>query len=145
MGVAVNQPEIRFNKQGPFSFEGVSYLPKIIFFEKKNIAGTENHDFITLPAQTFISEAFIKVDTVVNNSGVVTLGLSDDPDALIDNTEFNIATENNFAKHTDGLFLGTRKSVRLAISGTADEGAVSGYLVVYEIASMKNRGIHFSM
>ena len=147
------QPSVRFDVAGPFGFQGISYVPKVMCFSKEDIAGTENEDFVTLPAKTFISQAFIQVDTTVNNSGVVTLGTDGDPDALIDATDFDASAAGNSATNigsttaagANGLFLNASDTLRLATTGTATAGAVSGFIVYYELAAMKNEGIHFEM
>ncbi|MGC9423774.1 hypothetical protein [Vibrio sp.] len=147
------QPSIRFHKAGPFGFQGVSFLPKVITFSKQGIAGTENEDFLSLPAGTFITQAFIQVDTTVNNSGVVTLGVDGDPDALITSTDFDASAAGNSATNigstvaagANGLFLPDGDKIRLATTGTATEGAVSGFLAYFELVAMKDEGIHFEM
>lgn len=147
------QPNIRFHEAGPFGFQGVSFLPKVVTFSKEAISGTENEDFLVLPAKTFIAQAFIQVDTTVNNSGVVTLGTDGNPDALIDATDFDASAAGNSATNigsttavgANGLWLNAGDTIRLATTGTATAGAVSGFLVYYELAAMKNQGIHFSM
>ena len=147
------QPTIRFNKAGPYAFEGISFLPKIVTFEKTGITGAENEDFLTLPAKTFIAQAFIQVDTTVNNSGVVTLGTDGNPDALIDATDFDVSAAGNSATNigsatatgANGLFLNAGDTLRLATTGTATAGAVSGFIVYYELANMLDEGIHFEM
>lgn len=139
------QPSLRFSKSGPFGFQGISYEPKVAMLRKSGISGTENEDFLMLPAETFISQAFLKVDTVVNNSGVVTLGTSADPDTLINATDFDAGTVGNHAVNTEGLYLNEPTKIRLATTGTATEGAVSGFLVYFELASMKGEGIHFDL
>ena len=153
MGVKAKQPSVRFSAYGPYAQDGVSYLPKVIVFEKTGISGTENDDFVTLPAKSFIAQAFIQVDTTVNNSGVVTLGTDGDPDALIAETHFDASAAGNSATNigstlaaaANGLFLNASDTLRLATSGTATAGAVSGFIVYYELADMKDQGIHFEL
>jgi hypothetical protein len=147
------QPSVRFNLAGPFAMAGVSYLPKVLTFSKTGIAGTENEDFITLPAGTFIAQAFLQVDTAVNNTGVVTLGTDGAADGLINATDFDASTDGNWATnigsatatYANGLYLHAADTLRLATTGTADEGAVSGFIVYYETAAMNEDGIHFEL
>lgn len=151
MSITAKQPMIRFDAGGPFAFSGVSFTPKVITFSKTGIAGTENDDFMNVPAETFIAQAFIRVDTAVNNDGVVTLGTDGNPDALIDATDFVAATEGNSATNigsttaagATGLYLHAGDVLRLATTGTATAGAVSGFIVYYELASMNDEGVHF--
>jgi len=153
MSVKAKQPSIRFDKGGPYAFTGVSHLPKIINFEKTAISGAENEDFVILPAGTFISLAVLRCDTTVNNSGTVTLGTDGDPDALVDATDFNASAAGNWATNigsatadaANGLYLAAADTIRLAIGGTATAGAVSGFIVYYEMDSMEDGGIHFQM
>lgn len=152
-GITSKQPSIRFDLAGPFAKAGVSYLPKVLAFEKKGIAGTAFDDFVTLPAGTFITQAFLRVDTTVNNSGVVTLGVDGNPDALIDATDFDAGAVGNMATNigsataegANGLYLPAGDTIRLAHTGTATTGAVSGFLVYFEMASIVDEGVHFSM
>ncbi len=154
MAIVANQPSIRFDKAGPFSKDGVSFLPKVATFKKTGISGTENEDFLTLPAGTFIAYAFMRCDVEVNNGGVVTLGLDGDPDALVTETDFgdgasvgdwatNLGSAN--AEGADGLYLSAEDKIRLATTGTATEGAVSGFIVYYEVDNMLDEGIHFEL
>lgn len=151
--MASKQPSIRFNLGGPYAFSGVSFTPKVMTFSKTGIAGTENDDFIVLPAETFIELAVMQVDKVVNNSGVVTLGTDGDADALINAADFSAATDGNVGSNLGsatsagkaGLFLHAGDTLRLATTGTATEGAVSGFIVYYELSSMKKQGIHFEL
>lgn len=153
MSVKPKQPSIRFDKGGPYAYTGVSFLPKIVTFEKTGISGTENEDFFNIPAGSFIAQAFMRCDTIVNNSGVVTLGTDGDPDALIDATDFSGATAGNWATNigsstangANGLYLHAGDTIRLATTGTATAGAVSGFLVYYEASAMQNEIKHFEM
>lgn len=151
--VQSKQPTIRFSKAGPYGLEGLSFAPKVITFSKTGIAGTEDEDFWVAPAGTFIAQAFITVDTSVTNSGVVTLGTDGDPEALIASTDFDASTIGNYATNIgstnatnpEGLFLNAGDTIRLATTGTADAGAVSGFLVYYEVDAMLGVGVHFEM
>lgn len=153
MGIAAGQPINRFDLAGPFSKDGVAFAPKVLSFKKTGIAGAENEDFVQLPAGTFIAQAFLRCDTIVNNSGVVTLGTDGDPDALINGTDFSGAAVGNHATNigsatalgANGLYLPDGDTIRLATTGTATQGAVSGFIVYYELASMVGDGIHFSL
>lgn len=148
------QPSIRHSKAGPFATpEGISFLPKIANFKKTGISGTENDDFLILPAGTFIAQAFIRCDATVNNSGVVTLGTDGDPDALIDAGGFDPSAAGNSATNigsttaagANGLYLPDGDTIRLATTGTATEGGVSGFLVYYQLEAMEDEGIHFEL
>ena len=153
MSVKVKQPSIRFDKGGPYAWTGVSFLPKVVTFEKTGIAGTENEDFFVMPAGAFIAQAFIRCDTIVDNAGVVTLGTDGNPDALIDATDFSGATVGNSATNIGsataagaaGLYLPDGDTLRLATTGTATAGAVSGFIVYYELESMLDEITHFEM
>lgn len=153
MGIAKNQPRVRFNKAGPFSDEGIAFVPKVLAFKKSGISGTENEDFVSLPAGAFVAQAFLRCDTTVNNSGVVTLGTDGDPDALITETDFGAGAAaddwatnigSTVAAAANGLYLPDGDVIRLATTGTATEGAVSGFIVYYELEAM-DEDIHFDL
>lgn len=147
------QPTIRFDLAGPFGFEGVSFVPKVVTFEKTGISGTSNDDFWAAPAGTFIAQAFIKCDTDLDGSGTVTLGTDGNPDALIDTTGFDASSAGNWgtnigsstASDANGLFLAAADNIRLAVGGTPTQGAVSGFIVYYEVAPMLTEGVHFDL
>lgn len=147
------QPSVRFDVAGPFGMVGVSFAPKILYFRKTGIAGTENEDFMVMPAGSFVAQAFIRCDTTVNNSGVVTLGTDGNPDAFIDATDFDASAAGNSATNigsttaaaANGMYFAAADTIRLATTGTATAGAVSGFLVYYELDAMENEGIHFDM
>jgi hypothetical protein len=147
------QPTIRFSKAGPHGFEGVSYAPKVITFNKDDISGTSNDDFWAAPAGTFIALATIVADAALDGTPVVTLGTDGNPDALIDATGFDATSTGNFgssiasttASNQFGLYLSAADNIRLAISGAPTAGAVSGHIVYYELAAMQAQGVHFDL
>lgn len=153
MGITAKQPSIRFDLAGPFSKEGVSYLPKVLSFKKAGISGTENDDFVTLPAGTFVTQAFLRCDSTVTNSGVVTLGTDGDAEAFISSTDFDGSAIGNYATNIgsttatnpNGLYLPDGDTIRLATTGTADAGEVSGIIVYFEMDAIEDEGVHFSL
>jgi len=147
------QPSVRFDKRGPYSFEGISFVPKVITFKKDAISGTSNNDFWVAPAGTFITKACIRIETALDGSGVVTLGTDANPDALIDATDFDTSTIGNSASNVGsatavgaiGLYLDAADTIRLAVTGAPTVGAVSGFIVYYELVDMLSQGIHFDI
>jgi hypothetical protein len=153
MALHKGQPSIRFNLAGPFGFQGISFVPKVITFQKDAISGTSNNDFWVAPAGTFIAQACIFADTELDGSGTVELGTDGNPDALIDTTTFDASTADNWATNigsttaaaANGLYLPDGDTMRLAIGGTPTQGAVSGFIVYFEKADMLSEGIHFDI
>lgn len=151
MSLELGQPSIRFNGAGPFGFQGIAFVPKVVTFRKAAIAGTTTDDFYVAPAGCYILDAFIRADIAVNNSGTVTLGTDGDPDALITTTGFSCGTTGNFAHSLSstltntGLYMNAGDTIRLACAGTATTGGVSGFLVIFEVSDMISDGVHFNL
>lgn len=147
------QPTIRFDLAGPYSFEGVSFVPKVTTFRKDEISGTSNNDFWSAPAGTFIAQVCVFADTGLDGSGTVTIGTDGDADALVDTTTFDASTAGNWATNigsttasaANGLYLPNGDMIRLAVGGTPTVGAVSGFIVYFEKAAMLSAGIHFDI
>lgn len=146
------QPSIRFDLAGPFGFQGVSFVPKVVTFKKDAISGTSNNDFWAAPAGTYIRQAVMRVETALDGSGTATLGTDGDPDGFIDTTGFdassagnwgtNIGTTVAFAK---GVYLAAADNIRLAIGGAPTVGAVSGFIEYFELPPMLAEGLHFDI
>jgi hypothetical protein len=153
MAVLKGQPINRFNLGGPFSRGGKSFVPKVVTFKKDAISGTSNNDFFVAPAGTFIAQAVIFCDTLLDGSGTVTLGTDANPDALIDTTTFDASSAGNWATNigsasasaANGLYLPSGDTLRLAVGGTPTQGAVSGFIVMFDTASMLAGGAHFDI
>jgi len=147
------QPEIRFDKVGPNSLAGISYVPKVIAFKKESISGTSNDDFWAAPAGTFITCALVRIDALLDGSGVITLGTDGDADALIDATDLDTSTVGNSASNIGsttaagavGLYLKDGDNIRLAVTGSPTVGAVSGVIIYYEMEAIEDRGFHFDL
>jgi hypothetical protein len=145
------QPSVRFDSAGPFGFQGVSFVPKVVTFKLEGISDTSDNDFWAAPAGTFIAQAGIRVDTAVTG-GTVTLGIDGNPDAFVDTTGFDATTVDTFATNigttvaaAGGLYLAATDNVRLAVGGTPTQGAVSGFIVYYEMTAMVGEGVHFDI
>lgn len=145
MAVALKQPEIRFNMQGPMSLDGVSFAPKVIFVEKIITTAIENNDFIAMPAGTFITEALAVVTDACDANTEVTLGTDGTPDALITTTAFSVETVGNSAKFSTGLYLPSGDTLRIAVGGTPVAGAVRFVISYFELVAMAERGKHFNL
>ena len=144
MSVKQKQPSIRFDKGGPFANTGVSFLPKVVTFTKTGLTTNSTDDFFLVPAGTQIAQAFIRADVEVD--GEVKLGLAaGDDEAFVKNTEFSNQTAGEAASFTDGLYLKDADSIRLTVGDTPTAGAVSGYLVYYEVDAMMNNIKHFNI
>lgn len=147
------QPEIRFSKYGPNSIEGIAYVPKIFYFKKESISGTSNDDFFVAPAGTFIQQAFVRIDTELDGTPTLELGVDGNPDALIDQTDMDATTAGNWATNigsttavgANGLYLHAGDTIRLAIGGSPTQGAISGFIQYVEMEAMESRGEHFDL
>lgn len=146
------QPEIRFHRVGPNAIEGVSFLPKVMHFKKESISGTSNNDFFVAPAGTFVQQVVVRADTALDGSGTVTIGTDGDPDGFIDTTGFDASSAGNWATNIGtttafggGTYLHAGDTLRLAVGGTPTVGAISGFLVYYELEAMEDRGFHIDM
>lgn len=149
------QPETRFDLAGPMGIQGISFLPKVVTFFKDAITATGNDDFWVAPAGTFITQAFIRADLALDSTdATATLGTDGDADALIDATDFDPKTTGNSASNIGsataagaiGLYLKDGDTIRLALAGAAPAaGALSGFLVYYEMGAMITRGKHFDI
>lgn len=151
MTVANGQPEVRFSKVGPHSFEGVSFEPKVMYFEK-DITGAENDDFWTIPAETYVEQVFCRVETALDGSGTVTIGEDGNPDGFIDTTGFDCSSAGNMGTNlgttvanASGYYYHASDTMRIAVGGTPTEGKISGFIRYYELAQMASRGIHFDL
>ena len=147
------QPEIRFSKYGPNSIEGIAYVPKVMFLKKTGISGTSNDDFFVAPAGVFVQQAMLRIDTELDGSGTVELGVDGNPDALIDQTDLDASTAGNWATNigsttatgANGLYLHAGDTLRLAVGGTPTQGALSGFIQYFELEAMESRGEHFDL
>ncbi len=146
------QPFVRFDKAGPYSFQGISFVPKVITFSKDAISGTSNNDFWIAPAGTYILQVGVRCDTLLDGSGTVTLGSDANPDAFVDTTGFDASTTASFGTNigttvaaATGLYLPDGDTIRLAIGGTPTVGAVSGFITYFELGAMVSEGLHFDI
>lgn len=147
------QPSVRFDLAGPYGFQGVSFVPKVVTFRKDNISGTSNNDFWAAPAGTFIAQVFVRADTALDGGGTVTIGTDGDPDAFINTTDFTATGLGNSATNIGsataaaaaGLYLSAADNIRLAVGGAPTVGAVSGFILYYEMPAMLSDGIHFDI
>lgn len=153
MSTHSGQPEIRFDKAGPYSLDGVSFLPKVITI-KKTITAAENEDFWTIPADTYISHVWAIVDTPLDaTDATFTVGIDGDADLFINGTDLVTSTAGNWASNIggtsdgkDGAYFAAADVMRLAATGTTlTAGVVRVVVEYYELADMFTRGIHFNL
>jgi hypothetical protein len=146
------QPSVRFDASGPFGFQGVSFVPKVVTFRKDAISGTSNNDFFVAPAGVYVLQGAVRCETALDGSGTVTLGTDGNADALVDTTGFDASTTASFGTNigttvagASGLYLPAGDTLRLAIGGSPTVGAVSGFVMYYEVDAMIDEGIHFDI
>jgi hypothetical protein len=153
MSIYSGQPKVRHNQKGPFSDDGLCYVPKVLTFKKDAISGTSNNDFWVAPTGVFIQIAGMRVVTALDGTPVVTLGTDGNPDALIDATDFDATTIGNSASNIGsatavgaiGLYLNAGDTIRLAITGSPTVGEVQGFIQYVEMDAMAAEGIHFDI
>lgn len=153
MTLAAKQPEVRFNKAGPFSNEGIAFVPKTIVVEK-TATGTTNDDFFLIPAGSFVSRVVATVITALNGTPVVEFGVDGNPDMFIDATDFDASTAGNWATNigsataagANGMYFAAADNLRVAVSGSGvSSGKVRFLVEYYELAAMADRIVHFSL
>ena len=153
MSIYSGQPEVRHNKKGPFSADGVAFVPKILTFKKDAISGTSNNDFWVAPTGVFIQVAGMRVVTALDGTPTATLGTDGDPDALIDTTGFDATTIGNSGSNIGsataagavGLYLNAGDTIRLAIGGAPTVGEIQGFIQYVEMDAMEEAGFHFDI
>ena len=154
MGMLAKQPAVRHNKQGPFSDDGVSFVPKILAFKKDAISGTSDNDFWTAPTGVFIQIACIRAVVGLDGAPTVQLGTDGNPDALIDATDFDStvagASASNLGSATAvgavGLYLNAGDVLRLEVAGTTiTQGHVEGFIQYVEMDAIAEAGFHFDI
>jgi len=146
MSVVNGQPEIRFNRVGPMSLAGISYVPKTILIDKAISTAEGYDDVIALPAGTFITDVFaVMTDGCGNTTTEISLGTTTATEALIAATDFDAQTDHNSYHNSAGLYLGAGGTLRLTIGGTAAVGAARFAISYFELTGMAARGAHFSL
>ena len=153
MGMFSGQPQVRHSEAGPFSDDGLSFLPKILTFKKEGISGTSDNDFWVAPTGVFIQMAGMRVVTALDGTPTVELGTDGNPDALIDTTGFDATTIGNSGSNIGsatavgaiGLYLDAGDTMRLAIGGSPTVGAVEGFIQYVEMDAMQAAGFHFDI
>lgn len=153
MSIHIGQPEVRFSRVGPYSQEGVAFVPKAILV-KKTVTGAENDDFWTIPAKTFVSRVVAMVETALNaTDATFEVGVDGNPDMFIDTTDFDATTAGNWATNigsttavgAKGQYFPASDVMRMAAAGTTlTEGEVHVLIEYYDVASMEARGFHFN-
>lgn len=145
MSQQAGQPEIRFSKVGPNSVVGISFEPKIFYFQKA-ITGAENDDFWQVPAGAYIEQVFVRCDTALDGSGTVTIGKDGDPDGFVDTTSFDASSAGNYFTNVGstvaqaaGEYFAAADLFRIAVGGTPTVGQVSGFVKYYELDAMEPR------
>ena len=139
-----HQPEIRFHSVGPNSLAGVSFLPKSILIRKTVTTASENDDFLTVPAQTFITNVYaVCTSGSGNGTTQVSLGQDGSTVSLIAYTNFDMQTTGNSTSFNSGLFLNAGDTLRITVNGTPAASECVFVLSYLEVAAMQARGFHF--
>jgi len=98
-------------------------------FYQVTVTGAGTVDLCYLPAGTLITRVFAQIETELDGSGTVDIGVSADDDALIDNTEWTETTADEYASSLEttapnGLYLPDGEYVRVTVGGTPAQGVV---------------------
>ena len=153
MGLVQNkQPSIRFDLAGPFGFQGVSWVRKVI---NGTLLVTQagNVDFWVAPVDVGIVDALLVAETVMDGSGTITLGVDGNADALVDDLDWDPTGAGAFiamrgsatADSEDGLYLPAGDTLRLTAGGTPTVGEIRFVIEYYELADMFAQGEHFTL
>ena len=153
MGLVQNkQPNIRFDLAGPYGFQGISWIRKVINGTVV-ITGAGNVDFWVAPVDVFILNALMAVETVLDGAGTLELGVDGNSDALIDAVDWDPTGAGAFitmrgsatADSEAGLYLPSGDTLRLTAAATPTQGEVRFVIEYYELADMFAQGEHFTL
>jgi len=144
--VNASQPSIRFSKAGPYGVEGVSWLPKVMTIEKVWTTATENEDFWTFPAGTFISRVIAVCTDAGDASTLVSVGLDGADHQFITETAFTVETVGNYTSWHVGYYSAAADTMRIAVLGTPVAGAAQIIVEYFELGDMfDNHEHHFDL
>ncbi len=103
---------------------------------------TENDDFWTIPAETFIAHCYAVCTIGTASANVqVSLGLDGTPAQFIPYTNFTCQTAGQSYQYNTGYYSHASDVMRITIGGTgAAAGAASFIIQYYELAAMNARG-----
>jgi hypothetical protein len=147
------QPTLRFKKVHAPDWgdgvidEGVSYAPKIVWFEFTMTSGSSATDFLYVPPGTYVEEAVVVITEALDAGANMDLGTDGDKDALIDNTDITedavgVADSSNTAPM--GLYFSAGDNLRLSVEGTTNQGTVYVKLTMWNFIEMIAQGAHNS-
>jgi hypothetical protein len=143
MAILPGQPEIRFNKAGPYSIDGVSPLPKTITIKKTCSTALENEDFWVAPAGTLITHVYaLCLSGSGNTTTQVGLGQDGSTQSLITFTAFSMQTTGNFTNYTAGLYLPAGDTIRISVTGTPAASTAYFAIQYFDTAAMQARGVN---
>lgn len=131
-----SQPQVRFSKAGPYGLEGVSWEPKVVSIRKTWSTSTENDDFWTFPAKTFISKVAAFVEDAGDANTLVAVGLDGSAQAFITQTAFNVSTVGNYAVYNTGYYSEAADTMRITIGGTPAAGVARVLVEYYELSDI---------
>lgn len=141
-----SQPQIRFSKAGPYGVEGVSWEPKVLAVEKTWSTASENEDFWTFPAKTFIKSVLAVCSDAGDANTLVAVGLDGSAQAFITQTAFTVQTVGNSAVYNTGYYSELADTMRITIAGTPVAGAARLIVEYYELGDMfDNHEPHFDL
>ncbi|MCJ7761628.1 hypothetical protein MUP59_10905 [Candidatus Bathyarchaeota archaeon] len=146
MAFASGQPEVRFNKAGPYSFEGVAFVPKVIAVTRTITTAETGINIWAAPAGTFIARAIgVCISASGNSTTGVALGQDGATESLIKATELSMETVGNMKQFSSGLYLATDDNVTITVAGTAAASSVYVLIEYFDTVAMRARGTHIAV
>jgi hypothetical protein len=146
MAITAGQPEVRFNKAGPYSFEGVAFVPKVIAISRAITTAETAVNVWAAPAGTFIARAIgVCTSASGNTTTEIALGQDGATESLIKATELSMETVGNMAQFNSGLFLASGDNITVSVTGTAAASAVYFLIEYFDTAQMQARGTHIAV
>jgi hypothetical protein len=140
------QPIVRFDKAGPYSFEGVAFVPKVITGIRTITTAESAINIWAAPAGTVITRCFgMCLAASGNTNTLVSIGQDGATESLIKATELSMETVGNFKIYNGGLYLPTGDNIAVSTSGTAQASSVYYAIEYFDTVAMRARGTHISV
>jgi len=107
---------------------GLVFQKNTAFYEV-TVTGAGYVDLCAFPAGTFVTEVFGQIETELNGSGTVDIGIDSNDDAFIDNTEWTETTADQYASSLEttapnGVYLPDGANLRVTAGGSPTQGVV---------------------
>lgn len=143
----MSQPLVRTAlTHDPASMAGQAYLPEILFFEV-NINSSGSGIFWSAPPDTWIVEVEAQIETALDGSGTVDIGVDGNTDLFIANSEWTETSLDQYIASSKttapgGVFLPAGDNLAVEVGGSPTVGKVRIAVWVLNFASMALQGVH---